>query len=208
MKIALGQFNSVVGDFAGNAQKIREFYTRAVREDVDLLIFPELAVCGYPPEDLVLKKHFIKECSATVEKIAADCPEKTIIIGYVGNTERENYNSAAVLRGGKISNIYRKVRLPNYGVFDEHRVFQPGGEPVVINIDGINVAVTICADIWNIEWLGDFLKDSGSIQLTVNISASPFHYGKIKIREEIVRQCAKKLNSAVAYCNLVGGQDE
>jgi len=208
MRIGLGQFNAVVGDLDGNVEKMREFYARAVREDVDLLVFPELAVCGYPPEDLVIKKHFLKECSASVERIASACPETTIIVGFVESTPDESYNSAAVLQGGKISKIYRKVRLPNYGVFDERRYFQSGTEPLIINVAGINVAVTICADMWDIEWLAPFLKDSGPLQLVVNISASPFHYGKIKIREHVVGRCAKRLNCAVAYCNLVGGQDE
>ncbi len=208
MRIALGQFNAVVGDLAGNTERIREVYARAIREDVDLLIFPELSVCGYPPEDLVLKKHFLKECSASVEKIAADCPETTIIVGFVENTPDDSYNSAAVLQGGKINKIYRKIRLPNYGVFDERRYFQSGTEPLIINVAGINIAVTICADIWDLEWLAGFLKDSSPLQLIVNISASPFHYDKIKIREQVIGRCAERFNSAVAYCNLVGGQDE
>jgi NAD+ synthase (glutamine-hydrolysing) len=208
MRIGLGQFNAVVGDLDGNAEKIHQFYTRAVREDVDLLVFPELAVCGYPPEDLVLKKHFLKECSVSVEKIAAACPETTIIVGFVESIKDESYNSAAVLLGGKIDKIYRKVRLPNYGVFDERRYFRSGTEPLVINIAGMNVAVTICADMWDLEWLVGFLKNSGPLQSIVNISASPFHYSKIKIREHVIGRCAKRLNCAVAYCNLVGGQDE
>jgi len=208
MRVGLGQFNAVVGDLAGNAEKMREFYARAVQEDVDLLIFPELAVCGYPPEDLVLKKHFLAECMASIEKIAASCPGKTLIVGFVESTHKESYNSAAVLQNGEVVRIYRKVRLPNYGVFDERRYFQSGTEPLVINVGGINIAVTICADIWDIDWLGVFLRDYGPLQMIVNISASPFHYGKIKIREEVISRCANELNCAVAYCNLVGGQDE
>ena len=208
MRVALGQFNAVVGDLAGNAREMVEIYTEAVRSDVDLLVFPELAVCGYPPEDLLHKKHFLKDCSLALDKLAADCPEKTIIAGFAEGCQDNNYNSAAVLQGGRISKIYRKAQLPNYGVFDEPRYFQPGTEPVVINVGGLNVAVTICADIWEIEWLVDFLKDAGQIQVILNISASPFYVGKIKKRQEIVSLCAKELNSAVAYCNLVGGQDE
>ena len=208
MRVALGQFNAVVGDLAGNAQKMGNIYAETVRSDVDLLVFPELAVCGYPPEDLLHKKHFLKDCSLALDKLAADCPEKTIIAGFAEGCQDNNYNSAAVLQGGRISKIYRKAQLPNYGVFDEPRYFQPGTEPVVINVGGLNVAVTICADIWEIEWLVDFLKDAGQIQVILNISASPFYVGKIKKRQEIVSRCAKELNSAVAYCNLVGGQDE
>jgi len=208
MRVGLGQFNAVVGDLAGNAEKMREIYAGAVREGVDLLVFPELSLCGYPPEDLVLKKHFLEECAHSIEKIAADCPEITLIVGFVGNDHGNSYNTAAVLQGGKIIGIYHKVRLPNYGVFDERRYFQPGTEPLVVNVGGTDIAVTICYDIWDIGWLSDFLKSSRPFRLLVNISASPFHYGKIKLREEVVGLCAKKLKCAVAYCNLVGGQDE
>jgi len=208
MRAALGQFNAVVGDLAGNAEKMREIYAQAARSDVDLLVFPELAICGYPPEDLLHKKHFLTDCSLTLDKLAADCPEKTIIVGFAGSCQEASYNSAAVLQDGRISKIYRKAQLPNYGVFDERRYFLPGNEPVVINVGGLNVAVTICADIWETEWLVNFLRDAGQIQMILNISASPFHIGKIKERQEVVSRCAKEFNCAVAYCNLVGGQDE
>ena len=208
MKIALGQFNAVVGDLDGNVEKMRQVYDQALKKNVDLLVFPELAVCGYPPEDLVLKKHFLEECTNSIEKTAANCPDITIIAGFVERTHNESYNSAAVLQGGKVNQIYRKVQLPNYGVFDERRYFQVGDKPLVTNINGLNIAVTICADIWHIEWLADFLKSSAPIHLVVNISASPFHYGKIKIREKVISEFSRKLNCAVAYCNLVGGQDE
>ena len=208
MRVALGQFNAVVGDLAGNAQRMREFYAQAVRADVDLLVFPELAICGYPPEDLLYKRHFLRDCSLTLDKLAADCPEITVVAGFVESDKLGSYNSAAVLQGGGISKIYRKSLLPNYGVFDERRYFQPGSEPLVINAGGLNVVITICADIWEGQWLANFLRDAGQIQMIVNISASPFHTGKIKAREKVVNACAKELNCAVAYCNLVGGQDE
>lgn len=208
MRVALGQFNAVVGDLAGNAQRMREFYAQAVRADVDLLVFPELAICGYPPEDLLYKRHFLRDCSLTLDKLAADCPEITVVAGFVESDKLGSYNSAAVLQGGGISKIYRKGLLPNYGVFDERRYFQPGSEPLVINAGGLNVVITICADIWEGQWLANFLRDAGQIQMIVNISASPFHTGKIKAREKVVNACAKELNCAVAYCNLVGGQDE
>jgi len=208
VRVALGQFNAVVGDLAGNAQKMCNIYAEAVRSEADLLVFPELAVCGYPPEDLLHKKHFLRDCSLTLDKLAADCPDTTVIVGFAESYQGAGYNSAAVLQDGRISKIYRKAQLPNYGVFDEQRYFQPGTEPVIINLKGVNIAITICFDIWNIEWLANFLKDADQIQLILNISASPFHVGKIKKREETVSRCAKKFNCAVAYCNLVGGQDE
>jgi len=208
MRVALGQFNALVGDLAGNAEKMRNMYAEAVRADTDLLVFPELAVCGYPPEDLLHKKHFLEDNQLTIEKLAADCPDKTIIVGFAESYQDGTYNSAAVLQAGRINKIYRKTLLPNYGVFDERRYFQPGAESIVINVGGLNVAVTICADIWDIEWLANSLRDAKQIQMVLNISASPFHMGKTEQRQKILSRCAKKFNCAVSYCNLVGGQDE
>ncbi len=208
MRVALGQFNAIVGDLAGNAEKMRQIYARAVKADVDLLAFPELAICGYPPEDLLYKQHFLRDCSTTLERLAADCPDKTVIVGFAEGKGAKSYNSAAVLRGGKVRKVYRKGMLPNYGVFDERRYFHPGAEPLVVNVEGLDVAVTVCFDIWNIRWLRKFLAGAGRIQMILNISASPFHTGKIRAREKVINACAKELNCAVAYCNLVGGQDE
>jgi NAD+ synthase (glutamine-hydrolysing) len=208
MRVALGQFNAVVGDLAGNTDRMRSIYAEALRSDVDLLLFPELAVCGYPPEDLLHKKHFLQDCSSALKKLAADCPEITIVVGSAECHRGDNYNSAAVLRGGRISDIYRKVQLPNYGVFDERRYFRSGTEPVVIDVKGLKIAVTICEDCWEGQWLVDFLKGKEQIQIILNISASPFDVGKIKKRQEIVSRYARQFNSAFAYCNLVGGQDE
>jgi NAD+ synthase (glutamine-hydrolysing) len=208
LRIALGQFNAIVGDLTGNAEKMREIHAGAVRSDVDLLVFPELAVCGYPPEDLVYKKGFLEDNRRTVDKLAADCPDKTIVVGFVEGDHLNSHNSAAVLQSGRVSKIYRKGLLPNYGVFDERRYFQPGSEPLILKLKGLNIAVTICFDIWNVNWLRSLLADAGQIQMILNISASPFHVGKIKKREQVVGQCARSLNCAVAYCNLVGGQDE
>ncbi|MHC4071819.1 MAG: nitrilase-related carbon-nitrogen hydrolase, partial [Planctomycetota bacterium] len=208
MRVGLGQFNAVVGDLAGNAQRIREIYARAVEAGVDLLAFPELAVCGYPPEDLLHKRHFLQDCRLAIDKLAVDCPDRTIIIGFAEGDRLNSHNSAAVLQGGKVSRIYRKALLPNYGVFDERRYFQPGAELLTIEVGGLNVAVTICFDIWNIEWLCKFLEKAGRIQMILNISASPFHTGKLLKREEAINKCAKGFGCAVAYCNLVGGQDE
>ena len=213
MRIGLGQFNAVVGDLAGNAEKMRSIYIEALQSNVDILIFPELAVCGYPPEDLLLKEHFLKGGRLTVEKLAADCPEVTLIVGFAEGHQGSCYNSAAVLQGGAIRKIYRKGLLPNFGVFDERRYFRAGTEPVVINVAGFGVAVTICADIWDIKWLANFLSSRkagalGRIQMILNISASPFHVGKTEQRQAMLSQCAKEFNCAVSYCNLVGGQDE
>lgn len=208
MRIGLGQFNAVVGDLAGNARKMREIYARAVQADVDLLAFPELAIGGYPPEDLLHKRHFLTDCRQALDKLATDCPDKTIVVGFAESDRIHNYNSAAVLQGGRVTGIYRKALLPNYGVFDEQRYFEPGVDPLVIDVNGLSVAITICFDIWNVEWLRRFLENAGPIQMVLNISASPFHTGKLVRREDTINKCAREFGCAVAYCNLVGGQDE
>ncbi|MGA2173012.1 MAG: NAD+ synthase [Sedimentisphaerales bacterium] len=208
MRIGLGQFDAVVGDLEGNAKRMREIYSRAVKQGVELLLFPELAVCGYPPEDLLFKKHFIEDNHSTIEKLAADCPDATIVVGladlYRGNT----YNCAAVLGGGRINAVYRKCLLPNSDVFDEQRYFQQGNKPLIINLAGLNIAVTVCMDIWDIEWLAKFFRKAGRIDVMLNISASPFYLDKIKTRKDVLGQCARKFNCVACYCNLLGGQDD
>ncbi len=208
MLVGLGQFDAVVGDLAGNAARMREIYERALDSDADMVVFPELGVCGYPPEDLLHKGNFTQDNRLTVEKLAADCPEKTLIVGFAESYRGRTYNSAAVLEGGRISKVYRKNLLPNYGVFDERRYFEPGSEAVLIEVKGVRIALTICFDIWNTEWLGAFLADAGEIGMVLNISASPFYVGKIAKREQIIGRAARRLNCVVGYCNLVGGQDE
>ncbi len=216
VRIALGQFNAVVGDLPGNAEKMRTIYDEAARSNADLVVFPELAVCGYPPEDLLLKKHFLEDTRLAIEKLArqtfgelaADCPDRTMIVGFAESFQGNSYNSGAILQGGRISKIYRKSMLPNYGVFDERRYFQSGDKPLIINLKGLNIAITICFDIWDIVWLKNFLESAGQIQVIINISASPFNVGKIKKRQQILSRCAKEFNCAICYCNLVGGQDE
>lgn len=214
MRIALGQFNATVGDLAGNVEKMKKMWADGTAAGADLVAFPELAICGYPPEDLVYKKQFVKDNRAALEELAAACPEKTIVVGFVECSGGGLYNAAAVVRDGRIVSVYHKGLLPNTSVFDEQRYFRAGGAPVFIEVAGaedpapLRVALTICQDIWDKEWLGRFLAGSGRIDLMVNISASPFHMSKIYQRHEVVADCADVLGCAVAYCNLVGGQDE
>ncbi len=208
MRIGLGQFNATVGDLAGNAQTMRRFYQRAVDEKVDLLMFPELAVSGYPPEDLLHKPHFLRECRTTIEQLARDCPEITVLVGLPEHSGGNSYNALAVLQEGRIQTTYRKSRLPNYGVFDERRYFECGNKPVIIELGGLRLALTICFDIWQIEWLCRFLEDSGPLDMVLNVSASPFDLGKIGRRKRTISQCARRLQCGLGYCNLVGGQDE
>lgn len=211
LRVALGQFNACVGDIAGNAAKIGEFIQRAAESDVDLLVFPEMCISGYPPEDLLHKKHFLFENRRAVEKLAEDHPQETIVVGFAeidGDRDTICYNSLAVLQDGAVKHIYRKGLLPNYGVFDEQRYFQGGNKPLIMDIKGIRVAFTICEDIWNLDWLGEFFAGTGQKDLIVNISASPFYMDKIHQRRQMFTECAGHFGCAMAYCNLVGGQDE
>ncbi|MHC4265656.1 MAG: NAD+ synthase [Planctomycetota bacterium] len=208
MRIGLGQFNAIVGDFKGNVARVTDIYKQAVSADIDLLVFPELSLCGYPPEDLLLKKHFLQDNYIALENITKDCDKTTMIVGFAEAFEGNTYNSAAIIQNGCITETYRKCSLPNWGVFDEKRYFQPGTKPMIINVGDLNIAITICFDIWGIQWLSRFLKDVGGIDILVNISASPYHMGKTVQRQQVITECAKKFNCAVAYCNLVGGQDE
>ncbi len=208
MRVGLGQFNATVGDLDGNVEKMRRVWTQAVEAEVDLLVFPELAVSGYPPEDLLQKRHFLDDNRLAVEKLAAACPEETIVVGFAEGAQGGTYNAAAILKKGKISKVYRKSLLPNFGVFDEKRYFDIGTEPVVINVRDIRIAITICFDLWNMAWLKGLLREVGRVDMILNISASPFHVGKLTTRQGLISQCSSEFSCAVSYCNLVGGQDE
>lgn len=208
LRIGLAQINSCVGDIAGNIRKIKAFCAEASKLSVDILVFPEMAVCGYPPEDLLLKKHFLEDNMKAVELLAKDSSEKALIVGFAEMADNCYFNSLAVLEKGAMKRIYRKMILPNYGVFDERRYFRPGSGSATVSINGQAVILTICEDIWHIEWIHKFIREIYRKDLIVNISASPFHVGKIDQRKEILGRCAKYFNCPLAYCNLVGGQDE
>ena len=208
MRIASGQFNATVGDLSGNVEKMKRMWSQAVSAGADLVLFPELAICGYPPEDLVYKRQFVEDNRAALDDLAAACPGKTLVVGFVDSSDGDLFNAAAVIQEGRILATYHKGLLPNYSVFDEQRYFVPGDRPVVFDIAGLRTAVTICQDIWDEQWLARLFNRIGRIDLMVNISASPFHMNKIFTRCKIVAACADIFGGAVAYCNLVGGQDE
>jgi NAD+ synthase (glutamine-hydrolysing) len=208
VRIALGQFDATVGDLAGNVETMRQMWARAVGAGADLVVFPELAICGYPPEDLVYKKQFVKDNRAALEELAVVCPQKMLVVGFVESRDGNLHNSAAVIQEGGIVHVYRKGLLPNTSVFDEQRYFRPGVQPVLFDAAGLRIAVTICQDLWDPAWLAGFFAGTGPIDLMVNISASPFHVRKVYQRHQVVGDCCRLLHCAVAYCNLVGGQDE
>jgi NAD+ synthase (glutamine-hydrolysing) len=206
LRIALSQINAVVGDIAGNEARIREDLRRAKAAGAQLVLFPELAVTGYPPEDLLLKEHFLADAREAVDRIAADAEGIVAILGF---PERalDVYNAAAVCADGAVRGTYRKMHLPNYGVFDEVRYFQSGQGPALIEVDGVTVGLTICEDIWQ-PGVPMSQEALAGATVVVNISASPYVAGKGIVRERMIAQRARDHLCAVAFCGLVGGQDE
>jgi len=208
MRMAFGQFDAVVGDLAGNVERMALLWRQARDMQVDLVVFPELSLCGYPPEDLLYKPHFLGDTYQALQVLATKCPQGTLVVGLAEGSVKETYNAAAVIQDGRIGPIYRKGRLPNFSVFDEGRYFKAGKEALVIDVQGVRVALSICFDLWRLPWLAQWLAPVGDIDLLLNISASPFDVGKMVRRERVIAQAATHFNCAVGYCNLVGGQDE
>jgi NAD+ synthase (glutamine-hydrolysing) len=206
IRFGIAQINSTVGDLSGNTKKIVEFIDRAKSLGVDLLTFPELAITGYPPEDLLLKPQFIRQNKECLDKIIEYSSGIAIIVGFV-DSDADIYNAAAVLCNKNLVGVYHKFYLPNYGVFDENRYFQAGKECPVFIIYGIGIGITICEDIWY-ETGPATVQASAGARLLVNISASPYHAGKGLSRERMLATRAADNVAIVAYDNLVGGQDE
>jgi len=202
----MAQVNTTVGDFAGNVRKISDSMARAKSLGVDLLTFPELAVCGYPPEDLLLKPQFIEENLRALQEVVAASGGMTVVVGFV-DSAGDIYNSAAVIHDGRLAGVYHKTFLPNYGVFDENRYFRAGGECPVYVIAGVGVGVSICEDIWYEAGPAAAQACAGA-EVILNISASPYHIGKRDSRERMLATRAADNLAIVAYNNLVGGQDE
>jgi len=208
LRVALAQINLVVGDFNFNADKIKQYLKQAKRMGADVVLFPELAITGYPPEDLLLKESFLKQCDKNLKKISRYTKGLTAIIGFAEKKGKAIYNSAALLSDGKHIGTCRKMLLPNYGVFDEKRYFHEGNSPVKFRLKGATLGITICEDLWEDSGPGKILCGQGNVDLLLNISSSPFHKGKGKTREKMIQQRARSYRSHIAYVNLVGGQDE
>src|SRR3954471_6748633 len=208
LRVALAQINPVVGDIPGNTSKIREWIGRAREEDAQLVIFPELALTGYPPEDLLLKTHFVDAAGAALRELARETDDGDIV-ALVGFPERRDdvYNAAALLAEGRVAAVYRKMFLPNYGVFDEARYFQSGTEAAMFELNGVAYGLTVCEDIWEPGPPATTEALAGA-QVIVNLSASPYHAGKPLERERMLLQRARDNTAIVLFCNLVGGQDE
>ncbi|MGZ8693811.1 MAG: NAD+ synthase [Gaiellaceae bacterium] len=206
MRLALAQINPVVGDLVGNRVRILERLNEARERGADLVLFPELAVTGYPPEDLLLRPGFLRAAEQSLEEIARECRGIAALVG-APHFDRDLYNACAVCVGGEVRARYRKHFLPNYGVFDEARYFAPGRDLLLLEHGDALVRPTICEDIWQPGPPATELTVAGA-QLVTNISASPFHVGKQLEREEMLKTRARDNACFIAFCNAVGGQDE
>src|SRR5262245_25073669 len=206
MRLALAQINTVVGDLDGNAQRIARRLAEAQEQQADLVVFPELAVTGYPPEDLLLRPSFVQAAQAQAEALARGARGIVALIG-VPWFDRDLYNACAVCAAGEIKTVYRKRFLPNYGVFDEDRYFATGRDLVLLEHGGTLVGPTICEDMWQPGPPATDLALAGA-QLLVNLSASPFHLLRDRERQEMFATRARDNSCLVAFCNSVGGQDE
>jgi len=207
MRIALAQINQTLGDLEGNAKKILAFVAKAKEAGAELVAFPELAVTGYPPEDLLLNPRFISRTQECLEAIVRGCSGIAAVLGFP-HSQEDLYNAAAVINNCELLGVYHKMHLPNYGVFDENRYFRAGAEPMVLSLGDVGIGVTVCEDIWIPA--GPVTAEAfwGDAHLILNISASPYHAGKGEARARMLSTRAADNVAAVAFCNLVGGQDE
>lgn len=215
VRLGAAQLNVVVGDLEGNTERIIRAIKAAGADSCDLVVFPELAVTGYPPEDLLLKRSFVDDNLEAISAIAAESVSCTAFVGFVDRDEDAGgpgvdrlYNAVAVCAGGAVVGVYRKRRLPNYSVFDEQRYFSVGADPLqLFEVAGVRVGVSVCEDAW---WPGGPMREQseGGAELIVNLNASPFHQGKVAERELMLHDRAVETGCPIAYVNLVGGQDE
>ncbi|HAM41917.1 MAG TPA: NAD+ synthase, partial [Candidatus Omnitrophica bacterium] len=207
LRVALVQLNATVGDLTGNCRQVAEGILHAKAWRADVVVLPELAITGYPPEDLLLKPTFVEDNLRAVRRL---CPLTGGLVALVGFVDRDArgrlFNAAGVLADGRHRATYHKRCLPNYGVFDERRYFSPGARPLLVDLHGMRLGISICEDLWE-PFPAQALHRAGA-SLMVNLSASPYHAGKSRERQQLFSQRAKANRMSVAYCNLVGGQDE
>jgi NAD+ synthetase len=220
MRIALCQFNPIVGDLSGNARRIGEMIDRASKAGADLAVFGELSLVGYPPRDLLSKERFVALCHEALEQVASHCRGIAALVGYVranpSGKGRGLHNAAALLAEGQIRQVHVKTLLPTYDVFDETRYFEPGTTQGVFEVGALRVGVSICEDLWDAQSLGRALYPDDPIdklvaagaQIIVNMAASPFHMGKAAIREDLFARRAKSAEAPIVFVNQVGGNDE
>ena len=206
MKIAIAQINCTVGDLAGNAKKIAEHAQRAKQQGAAILVTPELSLCGYPPEDLLLRDGFYHACDAALHELAKHAQGIVLLVGHPQKVGDNRYNAASLLRDGKVAATYFKHSLPNHSVFDEERYFAHGDKACVFELDGVKFAINICADVWE-ESAAKCAHDAGAEVLLV-LNASPYHVDKQVTRYDAIRDRIGETGMSVVYANMVGGQDE
>lgn len=209
LRLALAQFNPITGHLSYNRDKIISFIQEAEKQKADIVVFPELALTGYPPEDLLLKKHFIDD---SLKELNYICQQVGDIIVYIGTVARKRKwvinNVAAILYQQQVRAVYRKIELPNYSVFDEKRYFTQGRKFLIIDIDGMRLGTSICGDIWIKDGLVIEKQAQLGARLNINLSASPYYANKIKERIDLLKEQAYRFQTYISYVNLVGGQDE
>ena len=221
MKIGFAQINTRVGDLRGNRERILDAYQRLCAQGAEIILYPELAVCGYPPRDLLFKSHFVPDIQSSLNVIAAATGPIPAVIGFVERNAtphgRRFFNSAAWCQDGEVKQTARKCLLPTYDVFDEDRYFEPAEEPIIFQHKHLKIGITICEDIWthsDVPTHRNYAYDpldkmqGAELDLLLNLSASPWHYGKSNLRSELITRVAIRCQCPVAYCNLVGGNDE
>ncbi len=208
LRIAQAQINPVVGDFKANLELIEDYTGQARRAGARLLPLPKLALCGSPPEELLLKPQFLRDSRQALEQAAELSRDITLVLGFAEAREERVYNAAAVLHQGRLLATYRKLELPNYGVFDERRYFSPGRGCLFLDLEGVRIMLSICEDIWLPGRTPEQCAQGYRAQVVLNISGSPFHAGKLRERQDIVAHFATSTGAYVCYNNLVGGQDE
>jgi len=225
MKLAIAQLNLVIGDLTGNAAQIMAAAQQAVEKGAQLLLTPELSLCGYPPRDLLINPSFVETMTATLQQLARDLPPELGVLVGTAELNRQSqlsggkplYNSVALLAGGQVQQVFHKRLLPTYDVFDENRYFEPGQQPNVFSLGGWRIGLTICEDLWNDEqfWgqrnyapdpVGDLVEQG--VDLIIHLSASPYRAGKQKLREAMLQHSANRYNQPIIYTNQVGGNDE
>lgn len=206
MKLAIAQINCLLGDLAGNVAKILQYAEQGRRQGAQLLLTPELSLCGYPPEDLLLRDGFYDACAQALDDLAGKISGIAVVVGHPHEQDGKRYNAASLLRDGVIAATYLKYELPNYSVFDEERYFDHGTEPCVFEMDGIRFALNICADIW--EPATARLARSAGAQVLLVLNASPYAIDKQKSRHHVIRERIAETGMAVVYANMAGGQDE
>ncbi len=208
IRIALGQMNATVGDLEKNTATIIDSTNKAIEQGADIVVFPELSISGYPPEDLLLRPSFLRDCRNSLMKVVEKTSRIPVITGFPEHVEGNVFNAAALSYNGLIQHIYRKIELPNYGIFDEKRYFIPGSKCFEFELNRCRILITICEDVWIEHGLIETYAKQSRPDVVINISASPFYAGKLELRRNILSGFAVLTHTTVCYLNIVGGQDE